>query len=260
MITLKKSNNIFYNKRVILDYFKSDLLESNLEIEDVNWLQLRISGEDNDECFELFLEKFFLLLKTKYFIDVFCYNRTEKKKSRTRSYFKLFYDLRKSNLINSAFLIEKELDTSKDHSVFTGIIQVDEVDNEIILNEIISDYFKFGHVELSNSNSEYSNRLENLIKKVDLNLLQNGRPIRINYLALLDKFVSPTSMVFSYLYDGKDDLVFTIYSGMKIFDQIEAAVIESLPKSKKVNKLSASSEEVDKLIASYFKDWRVVKR
>ena len=260
MITLKKSNNIFYNRRVILDYFKSDLFESNLEIKDINWLQIRISGEDNEECFELFLEEFFSSLKTKYFIDLFCYNRSEKKKSRSRSYFKLFYDLRKSSLVNNAFLIEKELDTSEDHSVFAGIIQVDKVDNEIIFNEIISDYFKFGHVELSDSNSEYSNRLEGLIKQVDLNLLQNGKPIRINYLALLDKFVSPTSMVFSYLYDGKDDLVFTIYSGKKIFDQIEAAVTESLPKSEKVNKLSASSEEVNKLIASYFRDWRVAKR
>lgn len=89
MISLKVSNNIFYNRRVILDYFDSDLFESGIEIEDVNWLELRISGEENEEVFALFLDAFLSALKSDFLIDLMSYERSEQLKSRLRSYGKL---------------------------------------------------------------------------------------------------------------------------------------------------------------------------
>ena len=65
-------------------------------------------------------------------------------------------------------------------------------------------------------------------------------------------------MVFSYLFDGKDDLVFTVYSGSDVFNPIENIILQSVPKDSKLEKINASADEVDRLIDSYFKDWRTV--
>jgi hypothetical protein len=258
MISLKTSNNIFYDKRVVLDYLESDLFESGNETKYVNWLELRISGEENEERFEEFLEVFFSLLKNEFLIDIFCYEKSEKVKNRLRSYGKLFYDLRKEKLIADQFLIEKELDTGENHSVFAGIIQVNEIDNEIIFNEILSNYFRFGHAELKDNSANDSDRLESLMKHIDFKLLRKGSLIEVDYIILLDRLVVPTSMVFSYLFDGKNDLVFTVYCGNEIFNQVEDMILKSLPKDIKLDKINASSKEVDRLIDSYFKDWRTV--
>ncbi|MCB9296064.1 MAG: hypothetical protein H6559_23525 [Lewinellaceae bacterium] len=258
MISLKTSYNIFYNKRVILDYLGSDLFESGDEMKHVNWLELRISGEGNEERFEEFLEAFFSLLKKDFLISIFCYERSEKVKNRLRSYGKLFYELRKEKFIGDQFLIEKELNTDENHSVFAGIIQVDEIDNEIILNEILGNYFRFGYAEFTKNGVNDSNALESLMKHVDFKLLRKGKLIEVDYLSLLNKLIVPTSMVFSYLFDGKDDLVFTVYSGSDVFNPIENIILQSVPKDSKLEKINASADEVDRLIDSYFKDWRTV--
>ena len=256
MISIKTSNNIFYNKRVILDYLDSNLFESKDKLEQISWLELRISDVNNEEKFEEFLEAFFRLLKQDFFIDIICYERTEKLKSRLRSYGKLFYDLRKNNFINDKNSAEKELDTDNRHSIFTGIIQVND---EMMFNEIFEPYFKFGHIELKPGETNQSERLQNLIKKIDLQLLRNNKLIEIDYLILLERFVTSSSMVFSYRFDGKDDLVFTVYSGNEIKKQIEEIIQNSLPKVLKIKRLDADSKEVDRLIDSYFRDWTTIK-
>lgn len=258
MISLKTSNNVFYNKRIILDYLDSDLFESGNGIKDVNWLELRISGEENEEQLEEFLEVFFSLLKKEFLIDIFCYERSEKIKNRLRSYGKLFHGLRKEKFVGDQFLVEKELDTGENRSVFAGIIQVDKIDNEIIFNEILGNYFRFGHAELADKSVDGLNRLESLLECVDFKLLRKGKLIEVDYLTLLNRLVAPASMVFSYLFDGKDDLVFTVYSGNEIFNQTEEMILKSLPKNIKLDKINASSNEVDRLIDSFFKDWRTV--
>lgn len=255
MISLKTSNNIFYNKRVILDYFDSDLFETSREIGDISWLELRISGEDNEEQFEDFLELFITELKTENWIDFFCYERSEKLKNRLRSYGKLFHGLRKEKLVGDQFLVEKELDTDETHSIFAGIIQVDEVDNEIIFSEILGNYFRFGRVEMVKRNGDQPNRLKALSELIDFRLLRKGKFIELDYLVLLDRFVKPTSMIFSYQFDGKDDLVFTIYCGNKIFSEIEATILKSFPGNTSLKRSTASPKEVDRLIDSYFNDW-----
>jgi hypothetical protein len=259
MISIKTSNNIFCNKRVILDYLDSNLFESKDEFEQISWLELRISDFNSEEKFEEFLEEFFRLLGQDFFIDIICYERTEKLKSRLRSYGKLFYELRKNNFISDKNSVEKELDTDESHSIFTGIIQVDEVDDEIIFNEIFEPYFKFGHVELKHSKTSKPERLEGLIKKIDLQLLRNNKLIEVDYLILLERFVSSSSMVFSYMFDGKDDLVFTVYSGKGIKKQIEEVIQNSLPKELKIKRIDADSKEIDRLIDSYFRDWKTIK-
>jgi len=235
------------------------LFESSHELEEINWIELRICGEDNEEIFEGFLEKFISLLKEDFLIDLFNYERTEKVKNRLRSYGKLFYELRKENYVGDKFLVEEELDTDENHSIFAGIIQVDEVDNEIIFNELFGSYLKFSHVELINKSPIKPDRLKKLMEYVDFKLLRRGKLIEIDYLTLLDRFVTPTSMIFSYLFDGKDDLVFTVYSGHKIFNQVEDIIFKSLPNDIELNRINASSEEVDRLIDSYFKDWKTVE-
>ena len=260
MISLKTSNNIFYNKRVILDYLDSNLFESKDKLEQINWLELRISGVNNEERFEDFLEDFLELLKQEFLIDIICYERTEKLKNRLRSYGKLFYELRKNNLIDDQYLIEKEIDTGNNHSIFTGIIQVDEIDNEIIFNEIFKSYFKIGHIELRNKTANKSSRLEDLINEIDFELLRNNKLIEVDYLILLERFVTSTSMIFSYKFDGKDDLIFTVYSGNEIIKQIEEIILNSLPKGLKIKRIKADSKEVDRLIDSYFRDWRTIKK
>lgn len=259
MISIKTSNNIFYNKQVILDYLDSNLFESKDEFEQISWLKLRISDINNEEKFEEFLEAFFRLLKQDFFIDIICYERTEKLKSRLRSYGKMFHELRKNNFINYKNSIEKELDTGDNHSIFTGIIQVDEVDDEIVFNEIFKPYFKFGHIELKHSKNNKSKRLQGLIKNIDLQLLRNNKLIEIDYLVLLERFVTSTSMVFSYIFDGKGDLVFTVYSGNEIKKQIEEIIQNSLPKELKIKRIDADSKEIDRLIDSYFRDWKTIK-
>lgn len=65
MTTLKKSNKVFYNKRIILDYFSHDLSDSDQALDNIDWFELRISGADNDEVFDEFLLKFIGELKSK---------------------------------------------------------------------------------------------------------------------------------------------------------------------------------------------------
>lgn len=258
MISLKRSNNIFYDKRVILDYLESDSFELGSKIKHVDWLELRITGEENEEKFEEFLDAFFSLLKKQFSIYVFCYERSVKLKNRLRSYGKLFFEFRKERIIGNEYLIEKELDTDEHHSLFAGVIQIDEIENEIILNEIIANCFRFGYAESIDNQLVRVNKLKKLIEQIDFKLLREGKLIELDYLTLLNRLVTPTSMIFSYQFDGKDDLVFTVYSGNQIFNQVEEVVLESLPEDIELHEEKANSKELDRLIDSYFKDWRPV--
>jgi hypothetical protein len=136
MITIKKSDNLFHSKRVALDYLATDVAEPSIGYGAVHWLEMRMAGADNEQQFEQFLDAFFSGLKAAFAVQLFCYERSAQPKSRPRAYAKLFYELRRANIIGAERMIEKELEVDEHYSVLAGIIEADEVDNEILLNEI----------------------------------------------------------------------------------------------------------------------------
>jgi hypothetical protein len=256
MITLKKSNNIFYNKKVILNYFLTDEFGSSDELNEIDWFELKIKGEDNDEVFDDFLEKFITHLKEEFYIDFITYQRSDQVKNRMRTYAKYFYDLRKQHLINEKYIVEKEIDTRENHSIFSGILQVDRIDNEMIFEELLNNYSRIIHAEIK---EKKPNRLAKMLDKIDLELLWNNKLVDINYTVLLERFIKPNSILISYMYDGKDDLILTIYSGRNVSNKLEKIITDSIPSDQMIKEVIATSNEVDNLIKSYFNDWGKVK-
>lgn len=256
MITLKKSNNIFYNKKVVLNYFLTDEFSSSNELGEIDWFELKITGEDNDEVFEGFLERFITKLKNEFHIDLIAYQKSDQPKNRIRTYAKYFYDLRKQNLVGEKYLAEKEIDTKENRSIYSGIIQVDKIDNEIIFEELLNEYGRIIHAEIR---GEQPDRLIEMLDKLDLALLRKDKLVNIDYTVLLERFINPNSIISSYLYDGRDDLIFTVYSGKNVSNKLEHIITDSVPPSQKIREIIATSDEVDHLIESYFNDWRRVE-
>jgi len=260
MITLKKSNNIFYNKKVILHYFFTDEFDSDNQLNSaIDWFEMRITGSDNEEVFHGFLENFISDLKNDFFIDFISYERSAQLKNRIRTYAKCYHDLRKEHLINEKYMVEKEIDTNENYSIFSGILQVDEVDNEIIFEKLLDNYNQIIHAEVKGEDQEKPHRLEDMLDNIDLELLRNNKLVEVNYPILLERFLKKNSVIISYMYDGGDDLIFTAYSDKSVSNQLEKLIVNSIPEDQKVNRIIATSDEVDKLVESYFNDWRKVK-
>lgn len=252
MITIKKSDNLFHNKRAALDYLATDVAEPSIGYGAVHWLEMRMAGADNERQFEQFLEAFFSGLKEAFAVQLFCYERSAQPKSRPRSYAKLFYELRRANMISAECMIEKELDVDDRYSVLAGIIQVDEVDNDILLNEILGQRFRFGRAERKEYAPPAPERLAELMAQVDFALLRQGALIELDYLTMLSRFVGPAAMVFTYRFDGGDDLVFTVYCGAEVAGLVEALLLDCLPKGAPYRKIKSDAAEVDGVIERYF--------
>jgi hypothetical protein len=252
MITIKKSDNLFHSKRVALDYLATDVAEPSIGYGAVHWLEMRMAGADNEQQFEQFLDAFFSGLKAAFAVQLFCYERSAQPKSRPRAYAKLFYELRRANIISAERMIEKELEVDEHYSVLAGIIEADEVDNEILLNEIMGHRFRFGRAERKEHAPPAPERLAQLMAQVDFTLLRQGALIELDYLTMLRRFVGPASMVFSYRFDGGDDLVFTAYCGAEVAESVEALVLDSLPKGLPCRKVKSDAADVDGVIERYF--------
>ena len=75
------------------------------------------------------------------------------------------------------------------------------------------------------------------------------------YISIINQLITPTSFTFSYMYDGKDDLLFTVYCGNELTKEIEQLIANSIG-VEGLEKKEASKEDIDQLITRYFADWR----
>lgn len=260
MTTIITSGNIFENTNVVLDYLESDIVfDAPSKTKNVSWIRLEIAGEDNEEVFEDFYENFLTSLQRYCSIYFFYSESFKEQKSKIRSYVKLFYQLRKEKAIPEKDLVEKEIDLEKNQSILTGIIQVDELGTDYIIDELTSNGFKFGLVADKSSNEPKPVDLKRLGEELAKEIFKIGKSVRVNYLNLIKKILTPNSFIYSYMYDGKDDLIFTIYSGENVYLPLREKIKNSLPKGEIIKERQATTEEVDRIIDLYFRDWMPAK-
>lgn len=254
MNSLTVSNNILNNKQVVLDYLVNDNELNKIHIDHVNWLQLCISGSDNEEKFLEFIDILIDKLKIRYDLFLLYAETKGHKKSKVRSVVKLFYPQKKKNIVKEGQYLEKEVEVNEDRSIMQGIIRINEIDNDTIIEELMKiSLFQFGYgMEKSNG----YNVLNDISDKFEANLFDtDNTPLSRNYISIINKLISPTSFTFSYMYDGKDDLLFTVYCGDELTEEIEQLIADSIG-VEGLEKKEASKEDIDQLITRYFADWR----
>lgn len=257
MTTITTSENIFENTSVVLDYLGSaTTLEAPPTTEDIRWISVAISGEENEAVFRDFYENFFTSLQRDYDIYFFYADNFKAQKSKIRSYVKLFYQLRRAKAVPETHLIEKEIDLADKQSILAGIIQVDELDAAYVMDELASNGFKFGLVVDNATNVGGRVDLAGLGAQLDEELFTIGQSVRVNHLSLVKKLLTPNAFLYSYLYDGKDDLIFTIYAGADVYASLREKMEDSLPTGELITEKQATTQEVDRVINLYFRDWR----
>lgn len=260
MTTIITSDNIFENTNVALDYLESDaVFDEPSKTRKVSWIRLEIAGDENEEIFEDFYENFLDSLKRDCSIYFFYSESFKEQKSKIRSYVKLFYQLRKEKSIPEQDLIEKEIDLEKNQSILTGIIQVDKLGTDYILDELTSNGFKFGLAVDETLSEPGPTNLGTLGSELTEEIFKIGKSVRVNYLNLIKKILTPNSFIYSYLYDGKDDLILTIYAGENIYMPLREKIKNSLSKGEAIKERQVTSKEVDRIIDLYFRDWMPAK-
>ncbi|HKK79140.1 MAG TPA: hypothetical protein VJ933_05905 [Phaeodactylibacter sp.] len=220
----------------------------------INWLELRIKGSENESEFEAFLYAFLKQAKLDYDVYLFFYERSPSLKSTLRSHTKLFYDLKREHLINPSQAEEQELSIDDKHSLMTGVIYANSIADDVIVNELILNGFRFGLLERK-KNKPLKTQLSHFISCMDTQLLQLENLVELNHIALLERFLHPEAIAFTYIYDGKNDLVLDLYAGDVILEKTKNLIISCFPEGASIPVRSASRKEVDGLIANYFNHW-----
>lgn len=256
MTTITISDNIFKSTDVVLDYLRSPAaFDEPSEMGDVRWISLAISGEENEAVFSDFYENFLTALQGSCGIYFFYSESFKEQKSKVRSHVKMFYQLRKAKAIPGEHLIEKEIDLADNESIMTGIMQVDELSIDHAIDELAANGFKFGLVVDNSSVARKPLDMASLKAQLTEELFTIGKSVRVNYLSLIKKLLVPNAFIYSYMYDGKDDLIFTIYAGADVYQPLLEKIEHSLPKGELVTERQATTEEVDRVIDLYFRDW-----
>lgn len=251
------SDNIFYNSKVSLDYLMSNKNLDSEKLDSVGWIQLRITGEGNDDKFDDFLNAFIDRLKLSYELYFIYSQNIKAKKSRARSYAKLFYYLRKQEGLKNAAMEDKEIDLGPGYSTMAGIIEANRIDPEIIIDELMSNNFRYGYCVQSNRSN---NDLKYYLNLLDEELYEEDESLRLNNVKLIEKFINPFSFLYSYMYTGSDDLLFTIYSGKEVYNDLESIITDIISETGQIEKKVADSKETDEIVDMYFSYPRFRKR
>ena len=261
MTTITTSKNIFENTSVVLDYLGSPTAAFGAPptTEDIRWISIAISGEENEAVFKEFYENFLASLQRDYGIYFFYADSFKAQKSKIRSYVKLFYQLRRAKAIPETHLVEKEIDLADKQSIIAGIIQVDELDTAYVVDELASNGFKFGLVVGHSTNAGKHAGLASLGAQLNEALFTIDKSVRVNHLSVIKQLLTPNAFFYSYLYDGKDDLIFTIYAGAEVYPSLRKKMEESLPTGELIADEQATKQEANRVIDLYFRDWRPVR-
>ena len=259
MNTLVISQNIFQHKITALDYLQSDAFEEVLTMPNVNWMQLTLSGPDNEEVFAEFLERFMDRLKQKFGIYCYAFEGSVSPKNKLRSRTKLFYPLRKKYFVQAERILEKELDVEENESLLAGIINIHDTDQEPLVTEIIEDYCQFVYAERFQASTAHD-KLEALGAQLTLDLFFVGKKVEVNFFNLIDATLTTDSLIFTHRYNGKDEVVFTVYAGDRVLAVAEQLLRDSLTKGEPLAERAADVAEVEQMIERYYRDWNSSRR
>ena len=211
---------------------------------------LRITGAGNDDKFDDFLSAFIGRLKLSYGLYFIYSQNIKAKKSKARSYAKLFYHLRKQEGLENAAMEDKEIDLAPGYSTMAGIIEASKVADEIIIDELMRHNFRYGYCVQSNRGNT---DLKHYLSLLDEDLYEEDKSLKINKVKLIEKFITPFSFLYSYMYTGSDELLFTIYSGKEVYPDLESIITDIISRTGQIEKKVADSKETDEIVALYFK-------
>lgn len=227
-------------------------------MQNVNWMQLTLSGPDNEEVFAEFRKRFVDRLKQQFGIYCYTFEGSVHPKNKLRSRTKLFYPLRKKYFITERVL-EKELDVEDNESLLAGIIKIDDTDKEPLVSEIIEDYCQFIYAEQFQASTAYD-KLEILGAQLTLDLFFVGKKVEVNFFNLIDSILTADSLIFTHRYNGKDEVVFTVYTGDRVLAVAEQLLRDSLTNAEPLAEREADVAEVEKIIDRYYRDWNSIRR
>jgi len=246
MNVITVSDNIFNDASVAVDYLRSD---KTFAVGAVGFLQLKITGEDNEDKFESFFDLFLDKLRWSYDL-YFIYSQNHKaKKSKARSYTKLFYELRKRSGLAEAVLADKEVEVAPGYSNMVGMISANELNGTLLRDELLLRHFRYGYAVRKEKNQF---DLEHYLEWIDKDLFEDGKSLSINTLKLIERYINAHSFLFSYMFDGSDDLRFTVYAGKQIYPEVEEIMTDMATRIGMVEKKKAGTHELEKLIELYF--------
>ncbi len=246
MNSITVSDNIFNDASVAVDYLTSD---KSFAIGVVGFIQLKITGEDNEDDFEEFFDLFLDRLQWSYDL-YFIYSQNHKaRKSKARSYTKLFYELRKRSGLAEGVLADKEVDVAPGYSNMVGMISVNELDDVLLKDELLLRHFRYGYAVRKEENHF---DLEHYLGLIDRGLFEERKSLSINTLQLIERYINAHSFLFSYMFDGNDDLLFTVYAGKQAYPEVEQIMTDIAAKTGALEKRTADTREIDKIIELFF--------
>lgn len=247
------SDNIFNDSSVTIDYLMSD---KSVVIDAVGLIQLKITGEDNEYEFEEFFDLFLNRLQWSYDL-YFIYSQNHKaRKSKARSYTKLFYDLKRQRDFAEGLMADREVDLAPGYSNMVGMIKVNGLGNTLLTDELMLKHFRYGYAVRKEENHF---DLEHYVGWMDKDLFEEGKSLSINSVKLIEKYITAHSFLFSYVFDGNDDLLFTVYAGKQAYSEVEDIMTTIAAKINALEKRTADSSEIDKIIELFFNSSRVEK-
>lgn len=252
MNKLITSPHIFNDSAVAIDYLTSDQAPQRGHIDRAKLLQLKITGEDNEDQFDEFLERLLDRLKWSYDLYFICSQNRKAKQSKARSYAKLFHELRKQYPLHAHDFIDKEVELAPGYSNMAGIVKANASDAEIGKAKPLKSYFRYGLAVQKSSNTDSTADYANLLDK---DLFVEDKSLSINSLKLLERYLQPYTFLYAYQFDGKDDLVFTAYIGEAVFAEVEGVISDTMGRIGLFEKQTANAKEVDEIVGLFFSQW-----
>lgn len=258
MIKLTTSKHIFEERKVVLDYLRGDdVTETKREgAAAANWMRLELSGEQNDEEFEAFHQQFLEALSATFDLYWVYIEGTKQPKRKIRSHTKLFYEWRKNGQLEAGTYAEREIAFGDEESILAGAIQLCQLDTAVLSELISLSTFRFGFGVAKQAAAASKTSPQTLVDALDQGLIEDGRFVRLSHLGLMEALLHPDAFLYSYLYDGKDDLVFTVYCGKAIYDRFRQLLIAHLPNEGELVEAAPNASDTEDLVRLYFKDWR----
>jgi len=130
-----------------------------------------------------------------------------------------------------------------------GIVKVNGLDDALLRDELIWTHFRYAYAV---SKEEDRFNLEHYLEGIDKDLFEEGKSLSINTIKLIERYISAHSFLFSYMFDGNDDLLFTVYAGKQAYTEVEAIITDIASNMGKLEKRTADIREIDKIIRLFF--------
>ncbi len=240
------------------DYlYNSSGSDSFLNNRKISWYKILFEGEDNDKVYKSFFKDFLLGLDRQDHLKkyLFYYEQHVSKISKARSKIGMFYHLMKKNEALRQRYIEAETKISDTSSFFFGAFQINKLEFDLIEENLINDNFRFGLCIQEDDFDGIENRIltESLISFPDTIQVSKSNRVEVDNYRLIQKFLKANTLLYDFFFDGRDNLVFSLYVGEKCQQLANDVIKDSLSfvQGELIEEGEIPDNEINELISRY---------